>query len=187
MVRRSIRTPLCTKTRAVSPEVHTHCRTQVGDVGRDCGHTSNIVQKASHRKGIVDVVRPGQRNKPKANTSVVQQISRKKYKQKQRRQRHLTNLSTPVVQEVTQPLEASLSKSTSIINGSTQALKADSDDSNKSTESMTSLVFEDVQLDTEDSNQTDFDESSYDRIRMEEAQAASSDTTHTTVSDCIIC
>lgn len=188
MVRRSIRTPLCTKTSAVSPEVHTHCRAQLGDVGRDCEHTSNIVQTVSYRKGIVDVVRPGQRNKPKANTSVLQQISRKKYKQKQRRQRHLANLSIPVVREVsTQPLEASLSKSVSVINGSTQAMKADSDDSNESTDSMTNLVFEDIQLDTEGSNQADFDESSYDRIHVEEAQAASLHSTQTTGSDCIIC
>jgi len=206
MVRRSIRTPLCTKNSAVSPEVHTHCRTQLGDVGRDCGQTSNIVQSVSYRKGIIDVVRPGQRNKSKANTSVVQQISRKKYKQKQRRQRHLANLSTPVTREVsTQPLEAASSESTSvingstqsleaassesasIINGSTQALRADSDDSSESTYSRTNLVFEEVELDTDWSNQTDFDESSYDRIHVEEAQVASLHSTQATGSDCIIC
>ena len=201
MVRRSIRTSLCKKNSTVSQNVHKHCSTQLNDMGRHCGNTSNIVQKVSYRKGIVDVIQPGQRNNSQATTTSTHRISKKKYQQKLRRQRNITNNQCSVSSESSlQQVEVehgkhTLSESTSVEVVSPRNAKiaiprtsnADHETQEFNKSNMT-VVFEDVQLNTEDKNHSDYDELSYDRIDIREVQAAeSSNISRNNHSDCIIC
>lgn len=192
MVRRSIRTSLCNKNSTVSQSVHQHCRTQLNDVGGHCVNTSNIVQKVSYRKGIVDVIRPGQRKNSQATTTITKRISKKKYKQKLRRQRHITNHpcsnESPLQQVKVEPRRNDSSESISVEAISPLSAKVaipstnTDDEPQEFNESNKTSSFEDVQLDTEDSGHDDL---SYDRIDIREVQGVSSNVHNH--SDCIIC